>query len=276
MTSPVGSSHSDSDANQLLLPRFFTDLYRYRGYLLASAVRNIRVRYRNSFLGYLWSILNPLLMMLVLVVVFSHIVRLGVKDYAVFLLSALLPWHFFNSTVMQSMTSMRRAVPIIKKLRVPKQVFVVDIMLSNFVIYVFALLSLVAIMLLLGRPVTWAVALFPLHVLPLVLITTAVALLCSIACLFFDDVNHLADVALRALYFLTPILYGTEHLPEWVANWIVLNPLFNVFEALRSLFYGGAMPPTQMLIGNLALGALMLAFAAWVFARVEKKVIYVI
>ena len=162
-----------------------------------------------------------------------------------------------------------------QKLPVPKQLFVVDVVLANLVTYVLSLAPLFLVMIVVGRSIPWTVLALPIYAVPLILITMAASLVLSVSVLYFEDIHYLAEVGLRALFFLTPILYSSEHLPEGVRDWIVLNPLFRVVEFLRQIFYTGELPLWSSYLWSVAASMLLLAVAVWVFNKAARRILYV-
>lgn len=260
-----------------VIPDFFYQLFGYREYLLQSVARDLKNKYKRSALGYLWTMLHPLGMMLVLAIVFSQIMRLEVKDYVSFLLVTLLPWGFFSSTILMSLNSIRASSKIISQVPVPKYLFILSITVSNFINYLLALIPLFFILLIGGRPIPWTISLFPIFILPLLLVTIGLALILASSSVFFDDTLHLSEVAIQALYFLSPVLYGREHLPkELVGILVALNPLFCQMEFLRDIFYFGRVPDLQVFTINLISSFLIFFVGLKIFRSLENKFLYFI
>ncbi|MBX7136657.1 MAG: ABC transporter permease [Oligoflexia bacterium] len=253
---------------------FFYQLYAYREYLRQSVKRDLTTKYKRSALGYLWTMLHPLGMMLVLTVVLSHIVKLQMRDFAVFFLSGLIAWNYFNSTVMMSLHSIRSNARLFGQIAVPRYIFIISIAASNLFNYFVALAPLCLVTLFVGRDLHASALLWPLMVLPLVFVTVGVALVLAVSNVFFEDTYHLVEVGMNALYFLLPVLYGRDLLPPWLVKWLVLNPLFCQIEFVRGIFYEGSLPSLPVYILNLSASGLVLMFGLWVFRRSEDKFLY--
>jgi ABC-2 type transport system permease protein len=258
-----------------VVPDFFSQLFGYREYLIQSVARDLKNKYKRSVLGYLWTMLHPLGMMAVLAIVFSQIMRLNVEDYAGFLLVALLPWNFFSSTLLMNLNSIRANARLFGQVPVPKYIFVLSITASNFINYILALIPLFIILLVSGQSIHWTVLLFPIVVLPLLFITVGLSLILSGSNVFFDDTFHLSEVAVQALYFLSPVLYGREHLPGELARILVaVNPLFCQMEFLRDIFYYGRVPNMEIFAINLGISFIVFFFGLKIFKSVENKFLY--
>lgn len=220
--------------------------------------------------------LHPLGMMLIISTVLSHLVGASFKDYALFFLIGLLAWNYFNSTAMMSLHSIRSNARLFGQIAVPKYLFIVSLVCSNFVNYLLALVPLFLVMLITGHPVSWTVLTFPIVVLPLFLVTIGVSLILAVSNIFFEDTLHLSEVVLQAVYFMCPILYARDKLPPHLVKWLVLNPLFCQFEFLRDIFFDGTLPDPSIFLINLAGSFLVLLIGLAVFRSAEDKFLYLI
>ncbi|MBN8547731.1 MAG: ABC transporter permease [Deltaproteobacteria bacterium] len=259
-----------------LISDFFGELYNYREYLLQSVMRDLRNKYKRSILGYLWTMFHPLAMMGVLSIVFSHMMRVPIHDYAIFLFAGLLPWNFFNSTALMSLHSIRSNARLFGQIPVPKYIFVLSITFSNWANYVFALVPLLVLCLLFGRSIPLTVLAYPIVVLPLIFVTLGVSFVLAACNVFFDDTLHLSEVGLSMLYFLTPVLYARDMLPPNLVHFLVLNPLFNQIEFLRNIFYDGVLPNPETFAINFVLSFMIFAAGLAFFRRFEDRFLYFI
>ncbi|MCC6932943.1 MAG: ABC transporter permease [Deltaproteobacteria bacterium] len=258
------------------LKEFFLGLFQYREYLKQSIIRELRKKYKRSILGYLWSMLQPLFMMIILAMVFSEIMKSDVKNYAVFLFCAMLPWGFFEHSSMQCLSIIRVNARIIEQLPVPKFIFPLSAVLYNLVNFFLTLVPLILVMLITNHPFTWKLALFPFMLVPLFCFTLGISMLLSVLNIFFDDTQHLTQVLLRALYFLCPIIYGKEHIPVSLLKWVSLNPLFPILEGMRSIIYSGAVPNLADYCYSLWTSLLILLLGLLAYKKASDKFIYFI
>ncbi|MCC6952814.1 MAG: ABC transporter permease [Deltaproteobacteria bacterium] len=256
------------------VPDFFYQAFLYREYLKQSVLRDLRIKYKRSVLGYLWTMIHPLAMMAVLSIVFSHIVRIPVKDYAVFLFSALLAWNYFGSTVMMSLHSIRQNARIFSQVPVPKYLAILSISASNMVNLILALVPLLILMVIMGRPLPPSALFFPVLLVPLFMVTVGLSLILAASNVFYDDTYHLTEVGLQALYFMTPVLYHRDLLPAELVRYLVLNPLFCQVEFFRSIFYDGVLPDAQNFALSFAGSFLILLLGLTIFRRTEDKFMY--
>jgi ABC-type polysaccharide/polyol phosphate export permease len=255
---------------------FFIQLYSYREYLKQSVIRDLRKKYKRSSLGYLWAMLHPLAMMVIISTVLSHIIRVSFKDYAVFFLIGLLAWNYFNSTAMMSLSSIRENARLFGQVAIPKYIFIVSIACSNFVNYILAIIPLFIVMLLTGHSIPWTVITFPIVVIPLLMVTIGISLILAVSNIFYEDTLHLSEVGLQALYFLSPVLYGREQLPAHLVQWLSYNPLFGQIEALRGIFFEGVLPDPMSFLINLALSFFVLCLGLTIFRRAEDRFLYLL
>ncbi|NMC63356.1 MAG: ABC transporter permease [SAR324 cluster bacterium] len=253
---------------------FFYQIYTYREFLKQSVLRDLRTKYKRSALGYLWTMLHPLGMMAVLAVVFSHIMRIPIKNYAIFLFAGLLAWNYFNSTVMMSLNNIRQNARLFSQIALPKYIFIISLVVSNLVNFLLALIPLLFLMLFFKQPITWAVLSLPIMLLPFLCVVVGISLLLATSNVFFDDTLHLSEVGMQAVYFLCPVLYHRELLPPWLVKYLVLNPLFCEIEFIRGIFYEGVLPDLTMYLINLTGALFVLATGLAIFHRSESKFMY--
>ncbi|MBL7663278.1 ABC transporter permease [bacterium] len=260
----------------LVISDFISQVLRYREYLYQSVLRDLRRRYKRSILGYFWSIAHPLMMMIVLATVFSHIMRIEIKDYAIFLFAGLLPWNFFSSTAMMSLHSIRSNARLFSHVPIPKYIFVLSIAASNFVNYLLALIPLLLMILVAGRTVPATIVLLPLVLIPFILAVLGISMLLAASNVFFEDTHHLAEVGMSVLYFLSPVLYHRGLLPQSLVKYLVYNPFFTQIEFIRAVVYDGVFPDFSVFLCNLLASILIFVIALVIFRKVEDKFLYFI
>lgn len=243
-----------------------TDRILQRGELVASlVVRDLRVRYRRSTLGVLWTLLLPLLNTLIFTTIFSAAFGFHVENYAVYALSGVLFWNFFQQSVISAMYSLARNASIMKKLPVPKAVFPVATILSGLVNFTLALIPLLGLMLVTGQPLKPALLFLPVAMAIAALFALGVGLLLSPLAVFFTDVVELVSVVLMLIMYLTPVFYPIGIVPEKFRWLIGLNPVAIVLETFRDPIFRGALPSPLHLslavaIALVALGVGVVAF----------------
>lgn len=249
-------------------------LYAYRDLIRALVARELKVRYRRSAIGFLWTMLQPLLMMAVLAVVFSSIFRFQFPEgnYVVFVLSGLLFWNFFSQSIVSAMNSLRGNAALLKKLPLPKAVFPLAAVISGVVNLCLAFLPLFAILLFLDHPVRPALLFLPVSVLIAALFTLGAGLLLSPLAVFFSDVVELIGVLLAALMYLTPIIYPKEIVPERFLPIVRYNPVRSILEVFRDPIFYGKVPPMTHLSVAVAIAVAMMALGIVVFRKSSDRI----
>lgn len=251
------------------------EVFRYRDLVLALVARELKVRYRRSAIGFLWTMLQPLLMMMVLQVVFSSIFRVGLDfgNYPVYALAGLLFWNFFSQSIVASMNSLRGNAPLLRKVPVPKEVFPLATVISGVINLCLALVPLFLILIVTGHRLTSALFFLPVSILLAGLFTLGAGLLLSPLSVFFSDVVEMIGVALSILMYMTPVIYpmkileGSKYLPI-----VRFNPVRSILEVFRDPIYQGEIPPLTHLAvcTGIALGAFIIG--AFVFRRSSDRI----
>jgi ABC-type polysaccharide/polyol phosphate export permease len=253
----------------------FKDLYRYRDLILALVSRELKVRYRRSAIGFVWTMLQPLLMMLVLQVVFSSIFRfkLDYGNYPVYAMAGILFWNFFSQSIVASMNSLRGNSGLLKKLPIPSEIFPLATVLSGVVNLCFALVPLFLILLVTGHPMTWALLFLPVSIALAALFTLGAGLLLSPLAVFFSDVVELIGVLLSILMYLTPVFYPMSILKD--SKYLPLvrfNPVRSIMEVFRDPIYQGEIPPLSHLTVVTVVVLAVLVIGAYAFRRSSDRI----
>jgi ABC-type polysaccharide/polyol phosphate export permease len=249
------------------------DVYRYRDLVRALVARELKVRYRRSAIGFVWTMLQPLLTMLVLQTVFSSIFRgFSITNYPVYALAGVLFWNFFSQSIVSSMNSLRGNAQLLQKLPVPKAVFPLANVISGVVNLTFALVPLFLILLVTGHPLRPALLFLPVAIFLAALFTLGAGLLLSPLAVFFHDVVELVGVLLSLLMYLTPVFYPKEIVPENL-RWVVrYNPIRSILETFRDPIYQGEVPPLSHLAVCTGIAILVFVLGFWVFRRSSDRI----
>jgi ABC-2 type transport system permease protein len=248
------------------------EIYRYRDLVLALVARELKVRYRRSAIGFTWTMLQPLLMMLVLQVVFSRLFRFQLANYPVYAMAGILFWNFFSQSVVSSMNSLRGNAPLLKKVPVPKAVFPIATVASGVINLLFALVPLLLILVITGHPLTPALLFLPVAILLAAVFTLGAGLLLSPLSIFFNDIVEMITVILSVLMYLTPIFYPKEIVPQKM-RWIVrFNPVRSILEVFRDPIYYGKVPPLSHLTVSFLIALIALLVGAWAFRKSSDRI----
>ncbi len=248
---------------------------RYRHSLWLLTLRDLRVRYSTSVLGYFWSILDPLVMALIYWFVFTQVFGRGVGDepYIVFLLSALLPWMWFNGAVGDSTRAFLKDAKLVRSTKIPRSIWVGRLVLSKGIEFVASLPVLAAFAIIFGATLHWEAAYFLLAVLIQAVLTVGVGLIVAPLVVFFRDLERATKLALRFLFYASPIIYGiTDLRPLGLEVIASFNPLSGIFSLYRAAFFPDQLDWLAVAIGA-GMSVLLLGLGTLVFRRAEHAVL---
>ncbi len=264
----------DSSRRRLPLVDDALELLRYRDLLWGLVQRDLTVRYKRSVLGFFWTMLNPLLTMLVMAVVFSSVFRFNIEHYAVYILSGLLLWNFFSQSTTQAIGNLVWGGELINKIYVPKSVFVVSAIAVGLVNLLLALIPLTLIMLATGQKFSAALFILPISISLTVLFATGVGLLVATLAVFFSDIVNVYQVGLTVVMYLTPIFYPVDIVPARYVIFLRLNPLYYLLEIFRLPIYEGFVPDASVWIIAASLAFGMLIAGWWLFTAKADEFAY--
>lgn len=249
---------------------------RYLDLVVYLVGRNLKVRYRRSAIGFAWTMLQPLLTMLVLQAVFSAIFRfeLAHGSYAVYALAGILFWNFFSQSVVTSMNSLKANAGLLTKLPVPKAVFPLATVLAGVVNLLLAMVPLLVIVVVSGHPVRPALLFLPVSILVATVFTLGAGLLLSPLAAIFTDVIEIVNVALTMGMYLTPVFYPMSIVPEKYLWAVRFNPLRSVLEVFRDPIYYGKVPPATHLAVAVTVAVVMLVVGIWAFRHNSDRIAF--
>ena len=249
---------------------------RFMPLLRELVVRDIKVRYRHSALGLVWTVLNPLLMMVVITIVFSTLFRQNIPNFPIYYLSGSLIFAFNSESTTTALNSIISNASLIKKVYIPKYLFPLSNVLSGLVNLGFSLIAMVIVMLVTGAPFHATLLLLPIPIFYTFLFSVGLGILLSAVTVFFRDIAHFYSVFILAWTYFTPIFYPVEILPDAAMQLMRLNPMYHLVTYMRSLVLYGVFPSLKENLLCLCLGVLMLALGLFVFYKKQDKfVLYV-
>lgn len=253
---------------------FINELYAYRNVLFQLVSQQLILRYRRTFLGYLWTLINPLMMMSVMAVVFSALFKADLKTFTVFLFSGMIPWTFFNSVTTQSGMAFIYNEGLIKKIYLPKILFPLSIIMALLIDNILSFLALLIIIVIIGGGISWPVLFLPISYVMLFLFSFGIGLIMSVATVFFRDLQHVLLIIMQGVFFLTPVFYRHESMGGNVAWLISLNPVVPFIELFRAPLYSGVMPNPTVFFQALILSVVSMALGMIIFVRQQKKIVF--
>ncbi|MCS7197418.1 MAG: ABC transporter permease [Candidatus Bipolaricaulota bacterium] len=245
-------------------------LFQYRELLKNLVIKDLKVKYRNSFLGFLWSLLNPLMMIIVYSVVLRYILRVQIENFPLFLIIGILPWNLFSGTAIAATEAITGNANLIKKIAFPREVLPLATVLFHVAQFLLALLVFFPALAFLGAPWTPAIALYPLVLLLQVVFTGGVALFLSAIAVAYRDIKYLTEIALMILFWMTPVVYHFSMVPERVRWLFELNPMTAYITAYHDMLYWGRWPDAQMVLLGSLWAVLALGVGSWVFRRRQR------
>lgn len=230
----------------------FKRLYNYRELLKTNVKKEIRGKYKNSFLGVLWSFLNPLLQIAVYAIVFPLILRNTQENYVIFLCCGLIPWTFFSTTISKAAFTMVENGNIIKKVYFPREILPISVVTSETVNFMISTIIIIGFVVFGGLGFSKYIVFYPLVLIAQYLLLISISLIVSSVSIYIRDLQHLIGVALQLLFYAAPIVYAPETIPDqfkWILN---INPMTYIINGYRDIFYNQTMlelKPILILIG---------------------------
>lgn len=250
------------------------ELLHYKELLRQLVIKDIKLKYRRSYLGYVWSILNPLLMMTVLVIVFSQLFRFDIPNFAVYLLSGQVLFSFLSEATTMAVSSIVSNAPLLKKTYVPKYIFTVSKVTSSLVNLLFSLIALVLVMIFTQVSVTWHIFWVPVILLEVYIFSLGISLILAATAVFFRDIQYLWGVFISIWMYLTPIIYPVSIISEeyrwWYDN---LNPMYGYVTQFRDVVLNGNPLPLEWLTQGFIVAFAFLFIGYWVFKRKQNQFI---
>ncbi|MDO4475399.1 MAG: ABC transporter permease [Lachnospiraceae bacterium] len=249
-------------------------LRQYKDLIKELVTRDIKLKYRRSFLGYVWSVLNPLLVMLVMTFVFSAMFKRNIENYPVYLLIGRMTYDFLTTSTNQAMRSVTGNAALMKKTYIPKYIFTVAKVTSCLVDFVFSLGALLIVMIFTGARFHLTMLALPLVFAQLYLFCMGLGFLLSALHVFFRDIQYIYKAITTAWMYLTPIFYPLEQLPSSMQILIkTFNPMYYYVAQFRDMVLAGHFPGSRIFIGGWIFAVLMMLIGLWVFQKRKDRFI---
>ncbi|MEY8335147.1 ABC transporter permease [Lachnospiraceae bacterium 47-T17] len=258
---------------KLLLLRL-QGFYKYKNLFKQLVSRDIKLKYRRSILGYLWSVLNPLFVMLIMVIVFSNIFRSDVENFPLYLLSGQILFNYMTEATNGAMQSVMGASGLLKKIYVPKYIFTISKVTSTLITMILSLLALLIVAIATHAPVSWKYVLIVIPVTELYIFCLGLGMFLAQAAVFFRDIQYIYSVVLTGWMYMTPIFYPIKMLPDTLQFMITrLNPMYYYIEQFRQIVIYGVLLSWKLIIYGLLVGIIMLLIGIWSFRKTQDKFI---
>lgn len=252
--------------------RYLREIYDYREMVFNLVKKDLRGRYKSSFLGFLWTFINPLCQIIIYTLVFSTIMNTGIEKFYLFITVAMIPWVFFSSSLTSGAVSVVSQQDLIKKIYFPRQVLPISYVTSCFVNMLLCFVVVFLVIFFSGNGINFKALLF----LPIVMIVEYIlalgfAMIVSACTVYFRDLEHIMGVIMMAWIYLTPIMYSIEIIPESVLPIFNINPMTQVIIAYRDILYYKTIPQLSGLGGATIVGVLALVIGCFVFEKLQKN-----
>lgn len=252
---------------------YFHNFYKYRGLLWELVLRDIKVKYKRSVLGLLWSLLNPLLMMVVTHIVFSNLFKFDIENFPIYLLTGQIFFNFFSESTSMAMGSIMANGSLIRKVYIPKYIFPMSKVISSFVNLLFALLAIVIMIFITNVKISWTIILFPLSLIYLLSFAMGIGLILSAYAVFFRDLTHLYGIFLMVWTYLTPIFYPISIIPEKYRFLIEINPMYYYIQFFRQIILYSQVPSLNLNLICLSISIITLVIGLYAFYKNQNKFI---
>ena len=252
--------------------KLFKNLYDYRELLKTNVKKDIRGKYKGSFLGVLWSFLNPLLMVAVYAIVFPYIMRIKTDNYLQYLICGVIPWNFFTTVMGLGMGSIKNNAGVIKKVYFPREILPITYILSALCNTIFSYSIVFPMLLLFKIPITINILWLPIILIVQAIFNLGLAFIVSSVNVFFRDLEYLISVGIIALYFMTPVMYNIRILPlKYQHLLLLLNPMAGFITMYRDVTYYGTMPKIKLLLYLFTISILIFIIGYVTFQKLQKK-----
>ena len=256
-----------------MLHRYIQNFKKFRPLLSELVERDIKIKYRKSVLGVLWTLLNPLLMMCILAIVFSNLFKFDIENYPVYILSGQVIYNFFNESTTSALSSIINNASLIKKVYIPKYMFVLSRILSSIINMLASHCALLIVMIVLRCEMHWTMLLFPIPAALLVVFCLGIGMILATITVKFRDIMHLYSVFTTGLMYLTPVIYAMSLLPGWLSKIVMINPITNYLIMYRDVMLVGTCFSAFSFFLGLAEAAAALLFGILLFVKKQDTFI---
>jgi homopolymeric O-antigen transport system permease protein len=249
----------------------WVEIYRFRYFLRNMVVRDLKVRYKGSILGFLWSLMNPLLMMLIFYLVFTFAFKINIPHYPIFLLCGLLPWNFFAVSVSNAAGSVVGQPGLIKKVAFPRVVLPFSSILANLVHFGIGLFILFSLMAIFRVKIGYFALGLPVLILIQVTFVLGFSLILSSLNVFYRDIQQILEVLILMWFYLTPIFYTISMIPERFRHLYLLNPIAGLVIMYRAILFENQVPSYKVFLSTLVISLLTFLVGSLVFRRYQHR-----
>lgn len=247
------------------------NLYNYRELLKTNIKKDVGGKYKNSFLGVLWSFISPLLQIAVYALVFQVILKSDIENYTVYLCCGLIPWQYFSAVILRGAASIIDNGNIIKKVYFPREILPISVVTSEGVNFLISTIIILGFVIFGGVGLSINILWYFLILAIQYIVSIGFAFIVSSLSVYFRDLLHLLSIIIQLLFYATPIVYSINSVPQGF-QWIVkINPMSYLIEAYRNIFYNKMPPDPKGLIIAFTMGIVLCIAGYIIFTKLEKK-----
>jgi ABC-type polysaccharide/polyol phosphate export permease len=264
----------DSERHRIALIEELKEIFQYRELLNQLVSRNIKVRYKRSILGIAWTMLSPLMMMTVMTLVFQKLFRAELEHYPVYVLSGLIFWTFFSQTTTAAMNELVWGGSLLSRIYVPRSIFAFTALGTGLVNIFLSFVPLLVIMVVTGAPLKPSLLFLPISILIIAPFALGVGLFLSTLAVYFVDVLEMYQIVIMAWFYLSPILYPLDIIPQHYQWLFEMNPVYFFLEVFRGPIYSGKLPDAFIISVSCLISLVTLLLGWWVFTRKADEFAY--
>jgi len=248
-------------------------IWEKRSLIVILAINDVKLRYRKSVLGFLWSFLEPLLMLAVLYFVFTNVIKNNIQNYPLYLLLGLIMWYMVQRSTLMGQSSLLERAGIIQKVYFRREIIVISSCLTALIMMGFEFLafSFFIVVFHFVPPVT--IVLLPLLLIDLFIFTLGISLFLSVLTVYFRDLKFIWQILLQMGFFVTPIIYKLDMFPEYIRNILQLNPIVPILDTAHGLVLYGSLPTLKETLYIIASTAIIFIIGYLVFRIKSKRII---
>ena len=252
------------------MTNIFKNLYQYRELLKTSVKKEIRGKYKNSFLGVLWSFLNPLLQISVYAIVFPLILRNNQENYVIFLCCGLIPWTFFATAINRSAFCFIENGNILKKVYFPREIIPISVVTSEAINFLISTIIILGFVIFGGLGITKYIIIYPLVLIVQYFIVLGISIIIASICVYLRDLQHFIGVALQLLFYAAPVVYAPNVIPDNF-QWILkFNPMTYIINSYRDIFYNQTMIEVKSLLTVFIISIMVCVLGYVIFCKLQK------
>ncbi len=251
----------------------FKELYHYREFLKTNVKKDIRGKYKASFLGVLWSFINPLLQVVVYAIVFPYLMRgSAIPNYLLFIICGIIPWTWLTNSILIGTTSITGNGNLIKKVYFPREILPISAVTSGAVNFLISCVIILLFAIFTGSGITWHIVFLPFIMVVQYIFSLSLILLTSAINVYVKDVEYIMNFIINLLFYATPILYPASMFAGSNIMWIFrLNPFAHIIDAYKNIFYVHTVPGIKSLLILLLVGIVLLIISYMIFKKLEKR-----